>query len=118
MAISNSGLRLLLALGLALGGAGWFLAGDSASQAARFAAAGLGKLGLLLAFGAMCVLLFRGGPGYRRTKGLDRLLDGEFRPETRFENVTGRIFAFLFLCLCLAAGWYLIGFRLAENPAR
>jgi hypothetical protein len=115
MAVSNSRLRLLFALGLALGAAGWYLAGDSMPEAARFAAAGLGKFGLLLAFFAMCVLLFRGGPGYRRTKGLDRVFDGEFRPETRFENVTGRISAFLFLCLCLVAGWFLIGLRLAEK---
>ena len=85
------------------------------SQAARFSAAGLGKFGLLLAFFAMCVLLFRGGPGDRRTKGLDRVFDGEFRPETRFENVTGKISAFLFLCLCLAVGWFLIGLRVAEQ---
>jgi hypothetical protein len=114
MAVSNSWLRLLFALGLALGAAGWYLAEDSMSPS-RFAAAGLGKFGLLLAFFAMCVLLFRGGPGYRRTKGLDRVFDGEFRPETRFENVTGRITAFLFLCLCLVAGWFLIGLRLAEK---
>ncbi len=115
MAISNSWLRLLFVLGLALVAAGWFLAGSSTPQATRFAAAGLGKFGLLLAFFAMCVLLFRGGPGYRRTKGLDRVFDGQFRPETRFENVTGRISAFLFLCLCLAAGWYLIGLRVTEK---
>ena len=115
MAVSDWRLRLLFGLGLALVVAGWFLAGNSMPPATRFAAAGLGKFGLLPAFFAMSILLFRGGPGYRRTKGLDRVFGGKFRPETKFESVTGRVSAFLFLCLCLVGGWFLIGLRLAEK---
>jgi len=83
-------------------------------EAVRVAAACLGVIGLLLAFYALCVLVVRGKAGYKETRTLVEGFD-RYRQETKFQHVMSQISTILFLVLLLAAGWAMIGIRVAEK---